>query len=292
MKEVWHGQQYVHEYRIIHPNGQIRWAHERVTPIMDENNTMVRIIGVAVDITSLKSAEEERERVRKLLERTNRLSALGQLAAGIAHEIRNPLTSLMGFIKLIERLVPERVDYIQIMTSELHRIESIVNEFLLLSKPSHGLVGTTELHDLRQILQNTVAVVQAQTTMQNITIATHFDDDVPPIWCNEDQLKQVWMNFLRNSIDAMPNGGTIEITLQAHGPGGVLVRIHDEGCGIPRELLSRIGEPFFTTKQDGTGLGMVVTQQIIDSHGGKMVIDSEVDKGTTVTVTLPAGSPD
>lgn len=289
MKVIEKGHPFIHDYRIVHPSGEIRWIHDRVVPMMDEHGSMVRVIGIAMDITTLKLAEAERERARSMLERSDRLAVLGQLAAGIAHEIRNPLTSVSGFIQLLRPLLPERSEYFDVVTAELRRIHSIVDEFLAVAKPRQA-AEQMQPHSVKEIIESTASFLQAQTTLQNISIVMDCAPTLPAVHCMEGQLKQVFMNLLRNSMEAMPNGGTINIAIQMHSECDIVVRIADHGCGIPPELLSRIGEPFLTTKETGTGLGMMVTRQIIEGHGGRMLLESEVNHGTVVSIVLPVAA--
>ncbi|WP_198850502.1 ATP-binding protein [Alicyclobacillus sp. SO9] len=286
MNRVHDGIQFIDDYRVIHPNGEVRWIHDRVIPIRGSDGDLKRLIGLAVDITEQKRAEEERIRTRGMLERSEKLHVLGQLAAGIAHEIRNPLTSLMGFVQLIQSGRAGMDDYFDIMASELQRMNTIVGEFLVLSKPHSE---SMRIHDLKHIIETTLAFLKGEAIMNNTVIQTNFSI-LPPIVCDESQMKQVFINIIRNALDAMPTGGTITVQTEQTGSNEVTVCVADEGCGIPEDSIAMIGEPFFTTKEDGTGLGMMVTQQIVRSHGGRIEIRSRVDKGTTVSIVLPVSS--
>jgi two-component system sporulation sensor kinase A len=226
----------------------------------------------------------ERKKTQELLINSEKLSVAGQLAAGIAHEIRNPLTAIKGFLKLMAAGQPARQNYLDVISEEMNRIEDILSELLLLAKPQSL---KQEAVNLRTLLEQTVTLLGTQAIMNNIAIETQFDPALPEIECDENQLKQVFINFIKNAIEAMPGGGNIWVQARAETDGRLHIYVKDNGCGIPEDKLKRLGEPFFTTKEKGTGLGLMVSRRIIENHGGDVTIASEVGKGTTVEVTLP-----
>ena len=225
----------------------------------------------------------ERKKNEELLINSEKLYVAGQLAAGIAHEIRNPLTSLKGFLQLISTGRTDQTRYYDIMKSELNRIESIVSELLMLSKPQ-----LVELNycDARQIVQDTVALLEPQANLYNIILDAQYSES--PLWvrCVENQIKQVLINILKNAIEVMPGGGNIRISAMM-SEAQVKIRIEDEGPGLDEEQLAKIGQPFYTTKNRGTGLGLMVSFKIIDNHKGKISISSELGLGTTCMIKLP-----
>ncbi|WP_372813198.1 ATP-binding protein [Paenibacillus sp.] len=227
----------------------------------------------------------ERKRAEEMLIRSEKLSIVGQLAAGVAHEIRNPLTSLKGFVQLMQSRVAGFDNYFNIMMEELERINFIVSEFLVIAKPQSVKF---QPKDAAVILHNTILLIGSQAIIHNVNIVTETDHDVPLINCDENQIKQVFINILNNSVESMEEGGEIRIQFKKQEDGYVLMRFTDQGCGIPEDRIPRLGEPFYTTKEKGTGLGLMVTFKIIESHGGKMKIFSEVGKGTTVEIYMPA----
>ncbi|MDR6879780.1 PAS domain S-box protein [Bacillus sp. 3255] len=237
------------------------------------------VYGIAKDIT-------ERKRTEELLLKTEKLSIVGQLAAGVAHEIRNPLTSLRGFVQLLQSKVTGYESYFEIMISELDRINDIVSEFMVIAKPS---IVHFQMKDVRKIAHDVISLLETQAILNNVVIHTEMAPDLPLINCEENQLKQVFINILKNAIEAMPEGGNIVIQLQTAG-SQVFIRFTDEGCGIAEERLAVLGEPFYTTKEKGTGLGLMVCHKIVEAHQGSLQIRSEVDKGTTVDLILPIGT--
>jgi PAS domain S-box-containing protein len=247
-----------------------------VTPIL-ENGAVVGVVLTFTDITEQQKTEE-------LIRTSEKLSVAGQLAAGIAHEIRNPLTAIKGFIQLLQSELDEKKPYLHIIQSEIQRIELILGELLVLAKPQ-AIKFTKK--DISVLLQHVTALLETQGILHNIQIVTKIDPSLPLIECDENGLKQVFINFLKNAMEAMKNGGRIFIEAQKKDEHSVLIRFIDEGCGIPKGQLEKIGKPFFTTKEKGTGLGMMISKKIIEDHGGTMSIMSEVNKGTTIEVILP-----
>lgn len=263
------------EITFTHKNGKNIEINLKMVPIFIHNKVS-GVYGIAKDIT-------ERKRTEELLLKSEKLSIVGQLAAGVAHEIRNPLTSLRGFVQLLQSKVTDYQYYFQIMISELDRINDIVSEFMVIAKPS---VVNFEIKDVRKIALDVISLLETQAILNNVQIQTEIAPDLPSITCEENQLKQVFINILKNAIEAMPEGGNILIQLQG-SDGQVLIRFTDDGCGISEERLAVIGEPFYTTKEKGTGLGLMVCHKIIEAHQGSLQIRSEVDKGTTVDLLLP-----
>lgn len=230
-----------------------------------------------------KDITNRRQETDRLLQKSEKLALLGQMAAGIAHEIRNPLTSIKGFIQLFKS-ENDKKEYYDIVLSELDRINSIVSEFLLLAKPTASVFREGNLVG---IIKDVVTLINTQSAMNNVQITTAIGPNIPPIICEENQLKQVFINLLKNSIEAMPNGGNIYISVQKLRPEEVMVKIVDEGVGIPEDRMKTIGEPFYTTKEKGTGLGLMTSFKIIESHNGNISLLSQVGVGTSIEITLP-----
>jgi PAS domain S-box-containing protein len=246
------------------------------------NNSIGGVYVIAKDIT-------ERKRSDELLIKSEKLSVVGQLAAGVAHEIRNPLTSLKGFVQLLKSKVNDYDNFFDIMLSELDRINFIVSEFLVIAKPQAVLF---QVKEAAAILMSTVALVNTKAIMQNVEIVTRLSEPLPPVLCDENQIKQVFINVLNNSIEAMPDGGSIVIEVFGQGDESIVFRFTDEGVGIPEERIPRLGEPFYTTKEKGTGLGLMVSYKIIENHRGLMSISSQLGQGTTVDISLPVAQPE
>ncbi|CAN7320208.1 PAS domain S-box protein [Paenibacillus sp. LjRoot153] len=248
------------------------------SPMLDGGGQLLGTVITFSDITELKKTQE-------LLIKSDKLSAVGQLAAGVAHEIRNPLTALKGFLKLLKTSSAKEQYYIEIMQKELQRIEFIVNEFLFVSKPQATHFVTSTLYT---IIMSTVELLQPQALLSNIEIEAEVDSGLPPVTCDENQIKQVFINIMKNAIESMSQGGNLQIHAELKGSGNqILVRFVDQGCGIAPERLPKLGEPFYSTKEKGTGLGLMVCYRIIEAHGGFMKISSKLTEGTIVEITLP-----
>ncbi|KAB2331375.1 PAS domain-containing sensor histidine kinase [Bacillus mesophilum] len=229
----------------------------------------------------------ERKKAQELLLNSEKLSLAGQLAASIAHEIRNPLTAIKGFHQLMKSENNGKPFYFEVLTDEMNRIELILSELLLLAKPQAKQLSQV---DLRALLERVCILMESQMHLHNIEVELKCEEDVVTlINCNENQIKQIFINFLKNAIEAMPNGGQVIIMADNIDEDSVLFRIIDQGIGIPEDKLERIGEPFYTTKERGTGLGLMVCRKIIEDHQGSLNITSRLNKGTTVEVLLPLG---
>ena len=232
---------------------------------------------VIIDVTEKVEMQEQ-------LRKSDRLNIIGELAAGIAHEIRNPMTALKGFIQLLEPSIKaEHSLYYDVITSELARIDSIINEFLILSKPQE--IRFIE-KDVCQIMQETIDLLNAQAVLHNVQFNTQFENDLP-VYCDPNQLKKVFINFIKNAIEVMPNGGEISISINRIHEQYIQISIQDEGIGIPMDRLKRLGEPFYTTKEKGTGLGLMVSYRIIEEHNGTIQVESEEGIGTIFKLVLP-----
>ncbi|MEH7749449.1 ATP-binding protein, partial [Neobacillus drentensis] len=218
------------------------------------------------------------------LRQKEKLAVVGQMAAAIGHEIRNPLSSLRGFTQLQQERYPNTNEYYPIMIQEIDRINTIVNDLMYIGKPR---VIKFEKASIEEVVAYTLSITQQQAERQGVTVETIMAGPLPPIECDEKQLKQVFINLIKNAIEAMPEGGRIEIRVQVIEKQKMVVSIQDEGSGIKDENILNLGEPFFTTKADGTGLGLMVTNQIIKDHNGELNIDSKINKGTRVIVSLP-----
>ncbi|WP_419880573.1 EAL domain-containing protein [Peribacillus sp. B-H-3] len=260
------------DFRYKHANGNWIYLEAQGTPVIDGNQKVESLVVVARDNSKRRKAEEA---IRK----TERLSVVGQLAAGVAHEIRNPLTSIKGFVQLLQHS-----PYTNLILSEIHKLESIVGEFLNLAKPPSTEKKKVNVNTL---LQQTVEQFESPALMKNIEFLQQYEDDLPSIHCEENKIKQVVINLLQNSIEGMLNGGTISIHSIRHSHKSIKFCIIDQGIGISEERLKHVGEPYFSNKEKGIGLGLLICEKIVREHGGTLIIESIVNKGTTIHVILP-----
>ncbi|WP_445593991.1 PAS domain-containing protein [Bacillus velezensis] len=226
----------------------------------------------------------ERKQTEELMLKSEKLSIAGQLAAGIAHEIRNPLTAIKGFLQLMKPTMEGNEHYFDIVFSELSRIELILSELLMLAKPQQNAVK--ERVNLKKIISEVTALLETQANLKGIFIKTDYEHDSMYINGDQNQLKQVFINLIKNAVESMPDGGTVHI-IMTEDEYSVNVTVKDEGDGIPENVLKRIGEPFLTTKEKGTGLGLMVTFNLIKNHQGAIQVDSKPDRGTAFHITFP-----
>ena len=217
------------------------------------------------------------------------LAGLGQLAAGAAHEIRNPLTAVRGFLQLVAAQVEMEPlgHYLQIVRQEIDRIDRITGDLLLLSRCWQQSLRPLSLGDLARRVG---ALSQLRSGNDGVEIVVTEASGVSPIWCDPDRIEQVLLNLVGNALDAV--GGRGQVRLHVRGvPGGfVECRVQDDGPGIPAELLPRLFEPFFTTKANGTGLGLAVSESIVRGCGGHIAVTSEAQGGATFVVRLPVAT--
>lgn len=264
------------QIRIKHVNDTWLYFDITITPVLNDHHEVERLITVGRDISDKKKMDE-------LIQKSEKLSVVGQLAAGIAHEIRNPLTSVKGFLQLMKEELPE-VNYTDIMLSEINDVEKIVSEFLTLAKPQIKKITEVDIHLL---VEHVVTLINTYAVMKNVEIVLEINSDFPLLHCDEHQLKQVFINILQNAVEAMDNGGVITIQVKKMDSGNIKFSFRDQGCGISDERLLKIAEPFFSTKEKGTGLGLMICQRIVEDHGGMINIESVVGQGTTVEIIIP-----
>lgn len=262
--------------RCMHKNGHSIWIEMSVKRIMDETGELSQYLGIGRDITERMAAEE-------LVHQSEKLTLTGQLAAGIAHEIRNPLTAIKGFLQLLDGGFTLRKEHVAVMSSELMRIEGILNELLLLAKP-HELKFYRQ--DVNQIVHQVVTLMETEANMKNVVLHYHPWGESLPVACDENQLKQVFINLIKNGMESMPGGGELIVHTESRDQKAAVI-FTDCGSGIPEDILKRIGQPFLTTKEKGTGLGLATSFSIIENHNGNVKVKSELGKGTEFTVQLP-----
>jgi two-component system sporulation sensor kinase A len=259
-------------------DNRVIYSETTISPIFNEQGEIDSYVTVGRDITDRVNNDD-------VLRNLDRLSIIGQLAAGVAHEIRNPLTSLKGFSKLLKDTTTKEKqdDYLSIIMNELDRIDMIVNEFMSLAKPQ---AIQFDQENLNSIVESTVNILHPQALLHNVQITSQYQNDDIELLCNPNQLKQVFVNFLKNAIESMPSGGNVNIHVQRVEGNRVQVCFSDEGMGIDDELMHYLGTPFYTTKDKGIGLGLTVSNKIIQEHNGTMKIESQIGKGTTIKVEL------
>jgi signal transduction histidine kinase len=235
----------------------------------------------------------ENSRLFEAVKERERLAVLGAMAAGLAHEIRNPLGAIKGAAQLLN---PDAHDenereFIGIILEEVDRLNGVVSQFLDYARPMrNGLM----LIDINQVLRRTVQLLDAEKLMSQVVIHENLQPDLPLIYADAEQLKQVFINLLHNSAEAMSEGGSIFVQSELIGDIDnpmVEISFADEGAGIPPEVLKNIFIPFFTTKERGTGMGLSICQRIIEHHDGSIQVQNRPTKGTVIIIRLPVQRP-
>jgi signal transduction histidine kinase len=234
---------------------------------------------------------EDLKKSKSYMRRADRLASLGTLTAGLAHEIRNPLVA----IKTLTQLLPERLDdvefrnqFLQIAAGEVDRISSLVTELLEFARPSDPKL---ELEEINTILDGMILLVSTETKKKQVNITKDYSADLPPIQIDREQIKQVFLNILLNAIEATSENGKITVKTRSFiKPGGepyIQIEFTDTGYGIPEDYLEDIFNPFFTTKSTGSGLGLSISNQIIQDHRGYINVESQLHEGSSFFINLP-----
>lgn len=248
-------------------------------PVKDDKGETIQAIQYIKDVT-------DRVKLQKQLREVEQLTGIGQMAANVAHEIRNPLLAVGGFARqLHEDMSPDdpRREYTGIILEEVTRLEQILREQLTLER---HLVPVLAPVDINQILRDVRKLLSHGLLSSQTRLVGELATGLPLTMGDANQLKQAFLNIINNGIQSMPDGGTIEVTTAQSG-GSIVVSIEDTGPGIPGEVMSKLFVPFFTTRKTGSGLGLAVTKRIIENHGGDIEVMSEVGKGTKFNVSLP-----
>ncbi|MDZ5473737.1 PAS domain S-box protein [Bacillus sp. 31A1R] len=267
---------YVSTSRYLHRNGHYVWVELSRKLIKDENGEVDKFLIIARDVTKRLEAEE-------LMIKSEKLSLAGQLAAGIAHEVRNPLTAIKGFLQMMSKGYEMKAEYLEVIDVELTRIETILSELLLLAKPQSLKFKN---HRVSSIIIQVVTLLETESNLKNVVLKIEQESNDFLIHCDENQMKQVFINFIKNGIESMPDGGEMIIKTEST-EHSVLIHFIDQGSGIGESTLAKLGQPFFTTKEKGTGLGLATSFNIIENHHGEIAVESKVGFGTSFIIKLP-----
>lgn len=257
------------------PNGEMKTFDVIKVPLFYENGKRKGLVVIGRDITQQKVAEQ-------LLLKKEKLSVIGELAAGIAHEIRNPLTSIKGFLQMMKETKQVDERFVQIMLDEIERVNQIVTQLLVLAKPQMKAYKPLHLND---VIDYVIELFTYEAILQNVQIK-YEPRTTAIVYGDKNELIQVVVNVVKNALEAMPKGGVLTITTEDEDDRVHLV-IEDTGKGIEQERLKHIGEPFYTLKEKGMGLGLTTSMKIVHEHKGTMHIESKVGEGTKVHIVLP-----
>ena len=279
------------EYRIRHVSGEWRWVISRGTRVMDSSGNFLYFTGVIRDITESKRTEKEKQILEGKAQVASRLAAVGEMAAGIAHEINNPLTGVLGFSQMLleNKNVPEDIkENLALIADGSQRVVEIVKRLLTFARQAKPVKAVANLNEL---IDNTLKLREYVLKTNNINVVTRFDPELPWVVVDPGQMQQVFLNLIVNAEQAMKKAhgkGTLTISTKKIY-NNIRISYQDDGPGITRENLGHLFEPFFTTKEpgEGTGLGLSLSRSIILEHNGKMSVESEFGHGATFIVEIP-----
>ena len=249
--------------------------------LKDENDIFLGNVLLFKDLTEVRT-------LRREVARSQRLASVGRLAAGVAHEIRNPLSSIKGFATYFKERYPDRPEDQQtadIMIQEVDRLNRVVGQLLEFARP---VSIKPKPVSLQALLDDSIKLIKDQAAEKGISIQTQNNTPVAEVRIDPDRINQVLLNLYLNAIDSMEKGGELKVEVTGDGHRrNVVIQVSDTGHGISRENLSKIFEPYFTTKSTGTGLGLAIAHNIIEAMGGKITVESNTEAGTTFTIALP-----
>jgi len=275
------GAKQVYEVEVVCKTGEIRTAMVSVSPLCDAQGYIHGVMGIARDITETKRLEQQ-------IRNSEKLASIGKLAAGVAHEINNPLGGILNCLYNFRKggLSPARQEeYVVSIEDGLRRVQKIVRQLLDFSQQHDPEFSPANIND---VVERVLVLTEHALKARTIHLNKRLQPDLPVLMVDRHMMEQVLMNLLLNAIQATKDGGTITITTRVH-EGHCEVLVEDTGCGIPAHILPHIFDPFFTTKGtgEGTGLGLSVSLGIVERHGGQILVESEVGKGSIFTVCLP-----
>jgi two-component system sensor histidine kinase HydH len=252
------------------------------TALEEDDGKFLGFVILFRDITEVRHLKKE-------MERSQRLASVGSLAAGIAHEIRNPLSSIKGFATFFkERYMnnPEDQKTAEIMVQEVERLNRVIGQLLEFAKPMEMKKHWTSIEE---VIGNTLKMIEGQAKTRNVAVRTDLPPHLGDIFIDRDKITQVLLNLYLNAVEAMDKGGTLTVAVLPHEGSMVRIDVSDTGKGIDEKDLARIFDPYFTTRSSGTGLGLAIVHKIMESHDGELRVTSEPEKGTTVSIFLPVG---
>ncbi|MFE1243093.1 ATP-binding protein [Fictibacillus sp. NPDC058756] len=262
---------------------QIKGDHRQT--LFELSSSLIILATLIAIIYLIENMKEQIEMKQELI-RTEKMNVVSQLAASVAHEIRNPMTSVRGFMQLMqkEELTKEQQLYISISIEELDRAQEIINQYLALAKPQTDQYETI---DLTSVIQQSIDVMHSYAILNSIQITQQVESSLE-IEGLKLEIQQVLINIIKNAIEAIKSEGEIWISAEKNANGFVSIQIKDNGVGMTGNQIKKLGSPYYSTKEKGTGLGLTVCHQIVKQMGGQILIKSELKKGTCFTINLPS----
>ncbi len=289
--------QFSQEYRLLLHDGTVKHLHVLWHPVLDQEGEVVEYVGTAADVTELKRAEEERERLRQLeadLAHMNRVTMLGELASSLAHEINQPIAATITSANACLRWLahdPPELERARAATMRIVNDGSRAGEIIqrLRAFYKKGAPPHRELVDINQLVDEMLGLLRNEGTRHSIALRTELAPQLPQIMADRVQLQQVLMNLMLNGIEAMSDGsGQLTIRSQRTENGMVLISVSDTGVGLPSEKVDLIFNAFYTTKPQGTGMGLAISRSIVEAHGGRLWATANAQRGATFHFTVPA----
>jgi len=275
------GAKQVYEVEVVTRTGEPRAVMVSVSPLHSAEGAILGVLGIARDMTETKKLEQQ-------IRNSEKLASVGRLAAGVAHEINNPLGGILNCLYNLRKgaLSPSRQEEYRVsMEDGVRRVQKIVRQLLDFSQQHEPELALT---DINHVVDRVLVLTTHLFAPKRIVLETVFSQGLPNVMVDRHMIEQVLMNLVLNAVQAMADGGRLTIRTSVV-EGVCLIEVCDTGSGIPPAILPRIFDPFFTTNREGegTGLGLSVSLGIVERHGGKILVDSEVGKGTTFTLCLP-----
>jgi PAS domain S-box-containing protein len=285
---------YAVEFRLVLPDGTVKHVNGLGHPVFDGKGNLVEVIGTLVDVTERRRADEERERLRQLeadLAHINRVSMMGELAASLAHELKQPISAVsMNASTCMRWLRRDPPDTEEARETALMIVEDVTRAAAIIDRVRSLYSRSTpnaELLDLNEIIREMIVLLQDRAIVNSVSIRTSLDALLPKICADRVQVQQVLMNLMLNGIEAMGMGGELTISSTTDEHGQALISVSDQGVGLPAKDPDRIFQTFYTTKTEGSGMGLSISRRIIESHGGRLWATSNRERGATFHFTLP-----
>jgi PAS domain S-box-containing protein len=269
---------FAHSFRLTRKDQNTIWIEQTCVPIYDKYSKLQALEGIIRDVTSRKSLEQ-------IALRVDRLNTVGEMAASVAHEIRNPMTTVRGYLQLLmnKQEFSRYQDRFELMIGELDRTNTIIREYLYLAKDKRADLKSCSLNT---IIKSLLPLIQADAIASAVAV-THTLAEIPELYLDENEIRQLLLNLVRNGLEAMPSGGSLDIRTFIKADK-VVLSVSDQGAGIPEHILTNLGKPFLTTKDNGTGLGLPMCYRIAHRHQADIQVETS-DHGTIffVRFSLP-----
>lgn len=277
------------EYRVMRPDGSIRWVHTRGFPVVDEEGRVYRVVGTAEDTTERRLRDQQ-------VRRAERLASVATLVGGVAHELNNPLHAVLNFAQLLalDEHDPERREDLATIQREAERMGRIIVDLKQIARSSLGGAMDIARVDVDEVVRSIVRAHQGGAASRGVHLAVDLDGGLETMRGDRVQIEQIIANLVSNAIDAVEVRSRGQVTVRTRSTRtGVVLEVADDGPGIPTNLLQRIFDPFFTTKPpgEGTGLGLSLVHRAVEDHNGEIRVESTVGEGTTVRIELPFAGP-